>query len=85
MKTGLILYFVGNDAGKDLDGGAMLEQMSDLADRVEIVSGNSGHFDVHDAWWALTARGMHRIVCRIAELTDSGTVRLTAGELRLCG
>ena len=84
MKTGLIVYIVGNDAEKDLDN-AIPDQMSDLADRVEFVSENSGHFDVHDAWWALTARGMHRIVCRIAELTDSGTVRLTAGELRLCG
>ncbi len=84
MKTGLIVYIVGNDAEKDLDN-AIPDQMSDLADRVEIVSENSGHFDIHDAWWALTARGMHRIVCRIAELTDSGAVRLTARELRLCG
>jgi hypothetical protein len=31
------------------------------------------------------ARGMQRIICKIAEITDSGKIILTERELRLCG
>jgi hypothetical protein len=81
VKTGLILYVVGNS----IDDATLKGQIPAWADRVEIVTQTSGHFDIHDAWWTLTARGMHRIICKIAEITDSGAIILTDRELRLCG
>jgi len=38
-----------------------------------------------DAWWLLTAKGMNRIICMIAEVSDRSEFRLTGQELRLCG
>ena len=55
------------------------------ADRVETVFGRSLHFDVMDAWWRLTAKGMKKIVCMLAEVTNDSKFRLTGRELRLCG
>ena len=85
MKTGLILYFVGSDIENCIDDAALQEQIPEWADRVEVISKTVGHFDIHDAWWALIARGMHRIICRIVEVTDSGSIRMVNRELRLCG
>ena len=86
MKTGLIVYVVGDD---------VLEQTTDLerevkklefdADRVELVSRSAGHFDVLDAWWFLTTKGMNRILCAIGELTASGGLQLTGRVLHLSG
>ena len=55
------------------------------ADRVEVVSYTTGHFDVMDAWWLLITKGMKKIVCMFAEVTNNSELRLTGRELRLCG
>ncbi len=86
MKTGVIVYVVGSE--NRLEGSDLTEAVKRLnidAERVEIVSSSSGHFDVMDAWWALTTKGMSRIVCLIAEVSRNARLRLTGRELRLCG
>lgn len=55
------------------------------ADRVEVVTSSEGDSDVMDVWWRLTAKGVNRIVCVIAEMTQKSQFRLTGYELRLCG
>lgn len=84
MKTGIILYIAGDDAENDFVEYA-IDNLDIEADRVEVVSANSGHFDISDAWWFLTIKGMQRIVCMAAESTGFGTLKLTGRQLRLCG
>ena len=84
MKTGTIIYVVG----EEMVGFDMLKAIKDLqikADRVEIISSRSGHFDVMDAWWSLTAKGMQRIVCVLAEIVNDTGLKLTGREMQLCG
>ena len=85
MKTGLIIYVVGNDTANFINDVTLQGQIPTWADIVEIVAQNNGHYDIHDAWWKLIARGRQRIICKIAEITDSGKIILTQRELRLCG
>ncbi len=86
MKTGVIIYVVG-DHGEEagFDPAKAVKNLSITADRVEVISRESGHFDVMDAWWALTARGMSRIICMLGEFVGHSEIRLTGRELRLCG
>jgi hypothetical protein len=86
MKTGVIVYILGGDGA--YDGYEVKEAVKKLnikADRVEIVSSRLGHFDVMDAWWMLTAKAMHRIVCMLAEICNDSNLKLTGRNLRLCG
>jgi hypothetical protein len=85
VKTGLILYITGDDRRCPTDKTVLLRQMPGWVDRVEVVSKHNGFFEISDAWWALTARGMHRIICRIGEIGPSGNIRMTGRELRLHG
>jgi hypothetical protein len=86
MKTGVIVYIVGEEGPyDDFDMKEATKKLNINADRVEIVSSRSGHFDVMDAWWMLTAKGMHRIVCTLAEICKNSDLKLTGRELRLCG
>ena len=85
MKTGAIVYVVGKEnLSKDFDMEAALKNLEINADRVELVSPGSGHFDIMDAWWSLTAKGMKRIVCMIAEIANGSDLRLTGREIQLC-
>ena len=85
MKTGAIVYVVGKEnLSKDFDMEAALKNLEINADRVELVSPGSGHFDIMDAWWSLTAKGMKRIVCMIAEIVNGSDLRLTGREIQLC-
>ena len=86
MKTGVILYVVGGEGqSDDLDMEEAVRSLDIKADGVETVFGRSPHFDVMDAWWRLTAKGMKQIVCMLAEVTNDSELRLTGRELRLCG
>ena len=86
MKTGVILYIVGGEGPyDDMDMEDVVKRLDLKADRVEIVSANSSHFDVMDAWWLLMARGMKRVVCMLAEVVNRSELKLTGRELRLCG
>jgi len=86
MKTGVIIYVVGD--GKEILGHEPEEAVKDLdlsAERIEVVISGSNNFDVMDAWWRLTSKGMNKIVCMMAEVNESSELRLTGRELRLCG
>ncbi|MBU0653376.1 MAG: hypothetical protein KKG96_10940 [Proteobacteria bacterium] len=88
MKTGVILYIVGGEGPYDdfdFDMEEAVLRLNIRADRVETVLGRSPHFDVMDVWWLLTAKGMKKIVCMLAEVTNNAELRLTGRELRLCG
>ena len=86
MKTGVIVYVVGDPpAGDGIDIGAEVKRHEPSVDRVEIVSKDAGHFDIEDAWWSLTVKGMQRILCMIGEINASGRLQLRERILRLCG
>ena len=84
MKTGAIVYVIGKENDKDFDVTEAVKNLKIEADKVEIVSSKSGHFDIMDAWWSLTAKGMKRIVCMIAEIVNGSDIRLTGREIQLC-
>jgi hypothetical protein len=85
MKTGIIVYVTGDDAQMDVDQQARLVKESMHASGVEIVSKHHGHHDISDAWWSLTAKGMHRIICLIAEYSVAGILKFTDRQIRLFG
>ena len=86
MRTGVILYIVGGEGqSDDLEMEDAVRSLNIRAERVETVFGSSPHFDVMDAWWRLTAKGMKKIVCMLAEVANGSELRLTGRELRLCG
>ena len=86
MKTGAILYIVGDEPdGFNATSEDAANRLNIKADMVEIVSSRSGHFDISDAWWFLTVRGMQHIVCKVAAFSQMGDLQLTGRELRLCG
>ena len=86
MKTGAIVYIAGAEGRRDdFDIEQAIKSLDFKADMVEVVSPIAGHFDVMDAWWVLTARGMKSVVCLMTEVTNNSDLRLTGRELRLCG
>ena len=86
MKTGVIVYLVGKKSlDNEIDFEEAKKRLKIKADRVEIVSSIGGNYDVMDAWWGLTAKGMKRIICIIAEVVSRSEFRLTGQKLRLCG
>ena len=86
MKMGVIVCVVGKESLDDtIDLEEAGKKLNIKADRVEVVSSMDGNFDVMDAWWLLTVKGMKLIVCMIAEVVDHSELRLTGRELRLCG
>ena len=86
MRSGLIIYMVGKEPSNwDADVGEKTIKQNVRADLVEIITAQTGHFDVLDAWCSLMVRGMNQITCMIAEFTPNGMLALTGRELRLCG
>jgi len=86
MKTGVIIYVTGN--GEDdnrIDFEQAVQRLHIEADRVEIVTSQYTDFDIMYAWWRLAAKGMKKIVCRLAEVRNHSTLKLTGRELVLCG
>ncbi len=76
MKTGVILYVSGranlNDESEMQDA---VKRLGIKADRIETIFSGSSHFDVMDAWWSLTAKGMKQIVSMIAEFVNGSGLR----------
>lgn len=85
MKTGLIVYVTGDDSKlNEAEQKKMIkEQMK--ADLVELVSVQHGHYDINDAWRTLAARGVHRVLCVLAECMDMSNIKILNQKLRLCG
>ena len=86
MKSGLIIYVVGTEPPNwDVEFELKTVKKNTKVDLVEIITGNTGHFDVLDAWWSLLTKGMKRITCVIGEFSPTGILTLTGRELHLCG
>ncbi len=86
MKTGVIVYIVGGEGSyDDFDMKEAVRRLNINADRLEVVFSRSSNFDVMDAWWSLTAKGMKLIICMFAEVVNRSRLKLTGRELRLCG
>ena len=85
MKTGAIVYVVGKEnLSKDFDIAVAVKKIEIDAERVELVSSGSDHYDIMDAWWSLTVKGMKRIICLIAEVVNGSDLMLTGREIQLC-
>jgi len=86
MKSGVIIYVAGNApqdwTENDEAGVRNLEAQADL---IEIITTQTGHFDVPDAWRDLLSKGMSLITCKMAVFSESGEIEFTGRELRLCG
>ncbi len=84
MKTGVIVYVVGNkDRSDDFDEENAARQLEVDADRVEFVFSGEPARDIADAWWHLTAKGMSRIICMAGELIAPSKVQLTGRQMQL--
>ncbi|MBU0995795.1 MAG: hypothetical protein KJ737_25145 [Proteobacteria bacterium] len=85
MKTGLILYVVGDEPEMfDVKAEVLKSKLALNADRVEIVARREGHYDIHDAWMSLIVKGMTQIRCLTAQFEGSKSLKPTGRELRLC-
>jgi len=86
MKSGVIIYVAGN-APQDWteNDEADVRNLEAQADLIEIITTQTGHFDVLDAWRDLLSRGMSRVTCKMAVFGESGEIEFTGRELRLCG
>ena len=86
MKSGLIIYVAGN-APQDWteENEAGIRDLESQADMIEIITTQTGHFDVLDAWRALLLKGMSYIICKMAVFNESGDIEFTGRELRLGG
>jgi hypothetical protein len=86
MKSGVIVYVAGlapENWSEEME--TTVKKEAGQVDAVECITSRSGHFDVADAWHALTVRGMNHIVCKSAVFDERGRVRFTGKEMRLCG
>lgn len=84
MKKGAIIYITGErQTYADLSIKKAVADLNLKADKIEIISNEMGHFDISDAWWQLTVKGMQQIVCMAANFSKAGTLQLTGRELRL--
>ena len=87
MKTGIILYILGNHSINlvDVTIDQAAKNLMPEVDRIEIVSKDHGHWDISDAWRALIVKGMHQIICKQAEYTQESGLRLTGRDMHLTG
>ena len=84
MKKGAIIYITGEEsASADQNVEKAVADLGLKADQVEIISNKTGHFDISDAWWQLTVKGMQQLVCMAAKFNRTGLLQLTGRELRL--
>ncbi len=85
MKTGIIIYVVGgNMLPEEFDEKNAIEHLHIQGDRVEMVVYNETHFDINYAWWNLITKGMHRVICKFAQVTNHSKLQLTGREFQLC-
>lgn len=86
MKTGVIVYATGAEPEVwDPSNVVAAIQKKEHASAVELITVDSGHFDIADAWRSLVVRGMARVICRLARFNELGELELTNREMRLCG
>ena len=68
MRIGVIVYMLDNKfpIEREPEMAAAVKSYHQ-ADQVEIVSQGQRHYDVMDAWWKLTAKGMQKFVFMLAK------------------
>ena len=86
MKSGVIIYVAGN-APQDWteNDEAGVRNLESQADLIEIITTQTGHFDILDAWWDLLSKGMSLVTCKMAVFSESGEIVFTGKKLKLCG
>jgi hypothetical protein len=85
MKTGIIVYVTGDDSKMNEAEQKKIIKDQMKADRVESISAQHGQYDINDAWRTLAARGVHRVLCVLAECTGMGNIKILNQQLQLCG
>ena len=87
MKTGAIIYVTGESDCTRIseDQGTFMKKFGLKADRWEIITHDTGHADIHDAWWSLLTQGMQQVICMLAEVDKNGEMQPTGRKMRLCG
>ena len=86
MKTGIIVYVLGNQLRTDqFDEKQALLGLDIDADRVSFVFSENTEDDIAYSWWEMVRTGMSRILCMTGELTLPSTIRLTGWQLQLSG
>ena len=85
MRTGVIVYVMEKNFPFDQEPNLAEDiRRHYKADGVEIVSCGQKHFDVMDAWWKLTTRGMQRFICVFAGYAGTSTPVEPRRHLRVC-
>jgi len=86
MKIGIIIYVAGNAPENWTEENETTVKSSESeADLIEIITSQTGHFDIIDAWREFIARGMEKVTCKMAYFGKTGNIELTGNQLRLCG
>ena len=86
MKRGVIIYTAGEAPATWTDEKERSVKSSiQGVEAVEIITTQTGHYDVMDAWWSLKSKGMNYIECKLAIFTEDGELNDTGRILRLCG
>lgn len=84
MRTGVIVYMLDENFPVENEPKlAAAVKASHQADRVEVVSRDQKHFDVMDAWWKLTTKGMQRFVFMFLDSPLDGTSKPSRRHLRV--
>lgn len=85
MKKGLIIYAAGGAPASWTEDQEQLVKSSVVgAEAVEIITQHTGHYDVLDAWWSLSAKGMAHMECRMAVFAAEEQLKETGRAIRLC-
>lgn len=88
MKTGTIIYISGSPSSQAVEKIKWRKELSRLgitSDQFEFVAPDVGHYDIQDAWWSLTVKGMQKIQCLMARCSPHGRLEITGNPMRLCG
>jgi len=86
MKTGVIVYVIGEQARDDaFDPHQAARDIGVAADRVTFVFSGEGEESLVHAWMEMTVKGMARILCMAGELIHPSQVRLTGRQFQLGG
>ncbi|MGE0085877.1 MAG: hypothetical protein AB7S75_15825 [Desulfococcaceae bacterium] len=83
MKTGVIVYVVGNEAETHFDEKQAAGNLGVTADRVEFVFSGQSEEDLAYSWWSMTRKGMSRIICMAGEMIAPSNIRLFGHEMQL--
>ena len=82
MKTGIIFYLAG---GKDPGQEVYQSSVKDELPSADLYRFADSEEEIVNYWWELTAKGMHRILCQVAQMDPDNTVRITERSMRLSG